>query len=47
MDLLVFDEAMVLPEQAVTAIGPTMSGKSMVGNPQILYAGSAVDQEIA
>jgi hypothetical protein len=44
--LLVFDEAMVLPEQAVTAIGPTMSGKSMVGNPQILYAGSAVDQEI-
>jgi len=42
-DLLVFDEAMVLPESSHNAILPTLSARP---NPQVWYAGSAVDQWI-
>jgi hypothetical protein len=44
-DLVVFDEAMILPEGAVGALAPTMAARSMFGNPQLWYAGSSVDQE--
>lgn len=44
-DLLVLDEAMFIPESAHSALLPTLSARSMKENPQILYAGSAVDQE--
>lgn len=44
-DLVVFDEAMILPETAVGALGPTMAARSMFGNPQLWYAGSSVDQQ--
>lgn len=43
-DLLVLDEAMVLPESFLGALLPTLSAKSITGNPQVWYAGSAVDQ---
>jgi hypothetical protein len=42
-DLLVFDEAMFLPESAMGALWPTLRARP---NPQVWYAGSAVDQEI-
>jgi len=42
-DLVVFDEAMVLPEAAHGALLPTLSARP---NPQVVYAGSAVDQEV-
>jgi hypothetical protein len=41
-DLVVFDEAMVLPEPFLGAALPVISARP---NPQIWYAGSAVDQE--
>ena len=40
-DLLVLDEAMFLPDMAMGALLPTLSARP---NPQVLYAGSAVDQ---
>lgn len=43
-DLLVFDEAMILSAAAKAALIPTLSGRSMQGNLQTWYAGSAVDQ---
>lgn len=43
-DLVVFDEAMVLPEAFVAALGPTLAARSIKGNPQLWYAGSAVDK---
>jgi hypothetical protein len=43
-DLVVFDEAMDFPESAHGAILPTLSAKSVHGNPQVWYVGSAVDQ---
>lgn len=43
-DLIVFDEAMIFPQAAHGAIMPTVAAKSMYGNPQLWYAGSAVDQ---
>jgi hypothetical protein len=43
-DLVVLDEAMVLPEAMTAALVPTMAARSMHGNPQLWYAGSAVDQ---
>ncbi len=43
-DLLVFDEAMILSAAAKAALIPTLAGRSMEGNMQIWYAGSAVDQ---
>lgn len=42
-DLLIFDEAMILQETAVSALVPTLSARP---NPQVFYAGSAVDQLI-
>jgi hypothetical protein len=45
-ELVVFDEAMILPQTAVGALMPTLSARSMHGNPQLVYAGSPVDQTI-
>jgi hypothetical protein len=42
-DLVVLDEAMILPEAMVGALMPTVSARP---NPQLWYAGSAVDQRI-
>lgn len=42
-DLIVFNEAMFLAEYSVGAMLPTLSARP---NPQVWYAGSAVDQEI-
>lgn len=42
-DLVVFDEAMYLPETSVGALMPTVSARV---NPQLVYAASAVDQRI-
>lgn len=44
-DLVVLDEAMILPEATSAALVPTMAARSIDGNPQLWYAGSAVDQE--
>ena len=41
-DLIVLDEAMVIPAAMLRALLPTLSARS---NPQIWYTGSAVDQE--
>lgn len=43
-DTLMLDEAMVLPEIFHGALLPTLSGRSLEGNPQVWYMGSAVDQ---
>jgi hypothetical protein len=45
-DLIVFDEAMILPTASHGAILPTLSAKSILGNPQVWYTASAVDQWI-
>ena len=42
-DLLVLDEAMILPESTMGALMPTLAARP---NPQVWYAGSAVDQDI-
>lgn len=42
-DCLILDEAMILPEATVGALMPTLSARP---NPQLWYAGSAVDQVI-
>lgn len=42
-DFLVFDEGMFLPESAMGALWPTLRSRP---NPKVIYAGSAVDQEI-
>lgn len=42
-DLMVLDEAMILPEAAFGNLLPTLSARP---NPQIWYTGTAVDQEI-
>jgi hypothetical protein len=44
-DLVVFDEAMILASAFMAALVPTMAARSMVGDPQLWFAGSAVDQE--
>lgn len=44
VDLLVFDEAMILSAGAKAALIPTMAARSIEGNTQTWYAGSAVDQ---
>ena len=41
-DHLFLDEAMILPEEALAALFPTLRAKD---NPQVWYTGSAVDQE--
>ena len=45
-DLVVLDEAMILAEAFTGALVPTMAARSIHGNPQLIYAGSAVDQQI-
>lgn len=42
-DLVVFDEAMILPDATVSALLPTLSARP---NPQVWFTGSAVDQAI-
>lgn len=42
-DLLVLDEAMILRETSIGALMPTLSARP---NPQVFYAGSAVDQTV-
>lgn len=44
IDLLVFDEAQKLPAEAKAALIPAMSARSVTGNMQTWYAGTAVDQ---
>jgi hypothetical protein len=43
-DLVILDEAMILQEAFIGALMPTMSARSITGNPQMWYTGSAVDQ---
>jgi phage terminase large subunit-like protein len=45
-DLVVLDEAMILPESMIGALMPTLSARSVLGNPQLWYFGTAVDQAI-
>ncbi len=45
-DTLILDEAMILQEPFVGALLPTLSARSMQGNPQVWYMGSAVDQAV-
>ena len=40
-DTVILDEAMILPESAIEAVMPTMSARSVTGNPQVWYTGSA------
>lgn len=44
-DFVALDEAMILPEATTGALVPTMAARSITGNPQLWYAGSAVDQQ--
>lgn len=43
-DLVIFNEAMDIPESTHAAILPTLSARSVTGNPQVIYTGSAVDK---
>jgi hypothetical protein len=43
-DLVVFDEAMMLAAAFMAALVPLMAARSMEGDPQLWFAGSAVDQ---
>jgi predicted Fe-Mo cluster-binding NifX family protein len=45
-DLLVWDEAMVIPESVVGAQFPMQRASTARHGPKVIYAGSAVDQEI-
>lgn len=45
-DFIAFDEAMVLAEAFIGALLPTVSARSITGNPQVWYTGSAVDQTV-
>lgn len=45
VELLVFDEAMILAAAAKAALIPTQAASSMTGNTQTFYAASAVDQQ--
>lgn len=42
-DLVILDEAMIIPDEVMGALMPTMSARD---NPQIWYLGSAVDEEV-
>jgi hypothetical protein len=44
-DLVVFDEAMILAAAFMAALVPTMAARSIIGDPQLWFAGSAVDQQ--
>lgn len=43
-DLVVLDEAMIITLATTATLIPTMAARSIVGNPQIWYTGSSVDQ---
>jgi hypothetical protein len=43
-DFVALDEAMILAEEFMGALVPTMAARSVQGNPQLWYAGSAVDR---
>lgn len=43
-DFVGLDEAMILPVATVAALVPVMAARSMSGNPQLWYCGSAVDR---
>lgn len=43
-DCVILDEAMYLPETTIAALMPSVSARSIDGNPQLWYTGSAVDQ---
>lgn len=45
-DVVGLDEAMILSEATMGALMPTMSARSVEGNPQMWFQGSAVDQAI-
>ncbi len=45
-DLLVWDEAMVIPETVVGAQRPTLRASKAAHGHKIIFAGSAVDQEV-
>lgn len=45
-DLLVWDEAMVIPDTVVGAQKPMLRASRAVHGPKTVYAGSAVDQEV-
>jgi hypothetical protein len=45
-DCVIFDEAMDFPKSAHGAILPTLSARSIFGDPQVWYTASAVDQAI-
>lgn len=44
-DFVGLDEAMKLRQSTMSALVPTMAARSITGNPQLVYAGSAVDAE--
>lgn len=44
-DLVVLNEAMIVPVAFTAALVPTMAARSVTGNPQLVYGASAVDQE--
>lgn len=44
-DLVVLDEAMILAPSFMGALVPTMAARAIDGNPQLWFAGSAVDQQ--
>lgn len=43
-DTLYLDESMILPEVSFGAMLPSLSARSVTGNPQVWFTGSAVDQ---
>jgi hypothetical protein len=43
-DCVIFNEAMEIPESFHGALLPTLAARSITGDPQVWYAGSAVDQ---
>lgn len=45
-DFVALDEAMILPVATTGALVPTMAAKSIEGNPQLWYSGSAVDSTV-
>lgn len=44
-DFVALNEAMILPVATTAALVPTMAARSILGNPQLWYSGSAVDQD--
>jgi hypothetical protein len=44
-DFVALDEAMIIPIATTAALVPTMSARSITGNPQLWYTGSSVDQQ--